>query len=367
MIFMINHWPGGSVSFGPSPEQQAQKSGTDGETAMSTAEVRTSALSGWMERAGEFGFCPREALAAAGIDLADASAQRETIPLTGFTRMAEFVGDHASSPAASWLIGEGYDLAGLGEVGGAVLSAKTLGGALRRLADHFELLQQASRLSFEAGPDCATISYRILDPEIWPRHQDALFSLGIITKIIKLAVPDAMDSLELGFECARRDTGLALAQAQLAFECEANSVRLPARMLDAAMPPSAAQCDLRALSSRLAESRRRRSTRERLSGIILARLAEGEVNQDELACEIGMSSRTMRRRLADEDTSFQTLLEDCRMRQAVLEFAVRPQASLAEIALRLGYAEHSTFTRAFRRWAGTPPQRYRSEMAATRH
>jgi AraC-like DNA-binding protein len=80
-----------------------------------------------------------------------------------------------------------------------------------------------------------------------------------------------------------------------------------------------------------------------------------------------MSSRTMRRRLADETISFQKLLADCRMRQAVLEFQSRPDASIADIALRLGYAEHSTFTRAFSRWAGIPPQEFRSELNRTRH
>ena len=75
----------------------------------------------------------------------------------------------------------------------------------------------------------------------------------------------------------------------------------------------------------------------------------------------------MRRRLADEAISFQKLLADCRMRQAMLEFQSRPDASIAEIALRLGYAEHSTFTRAFSRWAGVPPQEFRAELILARH
>lgn len=334
---------------------------------MSTAEVRTTALSGWTDRIGEFGVSVQEALTIAGVETRALPCARDMIPLTSFARMAEFVGDHTSTACASWLIGEDYDLDELGEVGAAVRSARTLGGALRRLTENFELLQDASRLNLDVTAETATISYRILDPSIWPRHQDALFSLGIISKIVKLAVPDAMQFMELGFECHKRDTGLSLCQDQLEFECEANSIRLPIAMLDTQMPEATNPCDLGKLSRNLAERRRQRPTRERLAGIIFARLSEGEIGQDHLASEIGMSSRTMRRRLAHEETSFQQLLDDCRMRQAVLEFQSRPEASIADIALRLGYAEHSTFTRAFTRWAGEPPQRFRAGLRPTTH
>ncbi len=354
---------------------------------MKPAAVRTTVLSGWMDRFAEFGVNPNTALDVAGIDSRISPSNCDSIPLAKFTQMAEYVGNTASNPAVSWLIGENYDLAELGDVGTAITSAKTLGGALRRMTDNFELLQDSSQLSIEITADAATISYRILDPSIWPRYHDALFSLGIITKIVKMSAPNAMDSVELGFECGKRETGLHIGQTQMSFECEANSVRIPASFLDRAMPvtgsnirpatgsnigpangPSAKlPSGQRTLSSALAEKRRSQSACDRLAAIIFGRLSDGDINQDCLASEIGMSSRTMRRRLADEATSFQQLLDDCRMRQAVLEFQMRPCASIADIALRLGYAEHSTFTRAFSRWAGMPPQRYRTAMNHTKH
>ena len=336
---------------------------------MNAAEVNSAALAGWADKASVFGVKPEDALAAAGISGFGSSCLQERIPLAKFASMAEFVGERSRNQAVSWLIGEEYDLAELGQIGMAVLSAKTLGGALRRFADNFELLQDASRVALDINSDTATFSYRILDPSIWPRYQDALFSLGIVTKIIKLAVPKALDHAELGLECGRRETGLNLAQSQLAFDSEANSIRLPTAMLNAQMPdaPRLCQSDFRDLAAWIAKHRRGKTARERLAELIFARLPEGDINQSDLASEIGMSSRTMRRRLTDEATSFQQLLDECRMRQAMLEFRIRPESSIAEIALRLGYAEHSTFTRAFTRWAGVPPQRFRAVMDPTRH
>lgn len=334
---------------------------------MRTAEVRGAVLSGWTDRMPGLGLGVADAFAVAGIEMGDAPWAGQMIPLRSFARLAEFVGEQASARGVSWSIGEDYDLDQLGEVGTAVLSARTLGGALRRLTEHFDLLQDASCVKFETTADTATISYRILDPSIWPRHHDALFSLGIIAKILKLAVPDALQFMELGFECRKHDTGLQIGQGQLEFGCEANRIRVPIAMLDRAMPAFSRPCDLRKLSAHLAERRRQQPAQERLAGIIFARLSDGTISQDHLASEIGMSSRTMRRRLADVATSFQQLLDECRMRQAVLEFQSRPDASIANIALRLGYAEHSTFTRAFTRWAGMSPQKFRADVNATQH
>jgi len=336
---------------------------------MNPAEVNSAALAGWADKASIFGVKPEDALAAAGISGVSKCGSEERIPLAKFASMTEFVGERSCNQAVSWLIGEDYDLSELGQIGIAVLSAKTLGGALCRFADNFELLQDASHVALDINSDTATFSYRILDPSIWPRYQDALFSLGIVAKIIKLAVPDALDHAELGLECGRRETGLNLAQSQLTFDAEANCIRLPTAMLNATMPDAPRLCpsDLKDLAAWIAEHRRGKSARERLAEIIFARLSEGDINQDDLASEIGMSSRTMRRRLTDEATSFQQLLDECRMRQAMLEFRIRPGSSIAEIALRLGYAEHSTFTRAFTRWAGVPPQRFRAVMASSHH
>lgn len=334
---------------------------------MSLPAVQTCALSGWTEMMSRFGVDPADVMKSVGIVPENEPRNPATIPLKAFATMTEFVGKRANHPAASWVIGTEYDLRELGDVGEAVMSAKTLGGALRRFSDHFELLQDSSKLGLEIKDDRAILSYRILDPDIWPRYHDALFSLGIVAQIIRLAVPNALEALELGFESERRETGLTMALSQISFEGDANTLTMPIAMLDASMPDTACECDLRHLSQQLAAKRRHVPASERLASMIFARLPDGGINQDELASEIGMSSRTMRRRLSDEKLTFQQLLDACRMRQAMLEFRARPDSSIAQVALRLGYAEHSNFTRAFTRWAGVPPHKFRSNSVQTTH
>ena len=73
-----------------------------------------------------------------------------------------------------------------------------------------------------------------------------------------------------------------------------------------------------------------------------------------------MSSRSLRRHLQAEGSSFKKLLDEARQRDAVRLLADR-RLGLSQIATMLGYQDPANFTRAFRQWTGTTPQRYRHE------
>jgi AraC-like DNA-binding protein len=73
-----------------------------------------------------------------------------------------------------------------------------------------------------------------------------------------------------------------------------------------------------------------------------------------LSLRCGMSQRTIQRRLADSDTSFQRLLRQV-LRETSDELLARDNLSHGEIAFLLGYSEESAFSRAYKSWTGHPP------------
>jgi AraC-like DNA-binding protein len=79
---------------------------------------------------------------------------------------------------------------------------------------------------------------------------------------------------------------------------------------------------------------------------------------DELATRWGLSSRSLRRRLASENASLSRLLEEARSMRA-RELLTRRHYSLPQISELLGYSEVNSFQRAFKRWAGTTPGSFR--------
>lgn len=76
---------------------------------------------------------------------------------------------------------------------------------------------------------------------------------------------------------------------------------------------------------------------------------------------LGMSVSTLRRRLEDEGTSYQALKDESR-RAAAISYLANARLSLGDIAQLLGFDEPSAFFRTFRRWTGTTPSRYRTQL-----
>jgi len=79
---------------------------------------------------------------------------------------------------------------------------------------------------------------------------------------------------------------------------------------------------------------------------------------DDVARELGVSTRTLKRRLGEAGTSYSELLDEVR-RQRALVLLRADALSVEETADRLGYAEPASFTRAFKRWTGKTPSAWR--------
>lgn len=91
-------------------------------------------------------------------------------------------------------------------------------------------------------------------------------------------------------------------------------------------------------------------------------LPTGHADIDHVAPTLGMSRRTLQRRLGEEGLSFRRILSDLRQNRA-LRLLQDPALTLVEVALLLGYADETAFQRAFRRWRGTSPGRWRRARA----
>jgi AraC-like DNA-binding protein len=83
------------------------------------------------------------------------------------------------------------------------------------------------------------------------------------------------------------------------------------------------------------------------------------LNMNRVVAAAGMSSRTFQRQLKEEGASFSDLLADVRRSETLKRLKAR-NVTIAAIATDLGYFDQATFTRAFRRWTGVSPSRFRA-------
>jgi AraC-like DNA-binding protein len=102
----------------------------------------------------------------------------------------------------------------------------------------------------------------------------------------------------------------------------------------------------------------RRRARSGVAGLVRDQLVRSPADMpdaDAVAAALAVSERTLRRRLADEGTSFRALVEEVREALAE-ELLATGSLSVEQVARRLGYAETASFTHAFTRWKGVSPR-----------
>ena len=95
----------------------------------------------------------------------------------------------------------------------------------------------------------------------------------------------------------------------------------------------------------------------RIRAVLAARVQPPSVTA--LARDLGMSERTLKRRLAEEGSTYSAIRDEHRRQRALLLLDDRT-LSIGEVAARLGYTELPNFTRAFRKWTGLTPLAYRA-------
>ncbi|MEM9555430.1 MAG: AraC family transcriptional regulator [Acidobacteriota bacterium] len=104
------------------------------------------------------------------------------------------------------------------------------------------------------------------------------------------------------------------------------------------------------------------SLARRVRDRITRSLSDGVPTISEVAHHFALSGRTLQRRLADDGETFQSLVDEAR-RQLAERLLQHTDYSLADIAFMTGFAEQSSFTRTFKRWAGQTPRSYRLEAS----
>jgi AraC-like DNA-binding protein len=103
-----------------------------------------------------------------------------------------------------------------------------------------------------------------------------------------------------------------------------------------------------------------RTTGDQVKGALKRVLAGRRPAMIDVAKELGLSTRTLQRRLNDEGVSFQQLLADAR-RELARHYLMQPSLELNETAYLLGYGDPNSFFRAFHEWEGTSPGQWRAQ------
>jgi AraC-like DNA-binding protein len=301
----------------------------------------------------------------ASIEIPDARTRLPSALLDGaFERAAELIPD----PAFALRAAECWHPSHLGPLGYAWLSSSSLRTALKRMARFTHIIGQRmfSRNSDEPGGLRFTYDHGRGDTQIG--HIMADFDLSLVVSMCRINYgPDlAPDAVTL-----RRPTPANVRPYEEFFGCPVefgasiDSLLLARHVADKPLPTSnhelATTFDA-ILSKQLVELGSG-DLLTRCKAWLLQELTSGEPSEIDLARAMGLSSRTLQRKLAERDMTYRSVLEAVRYDLA-MRYLDDPNKTVTDITFLLGFSEQSAFTRAFKRWSGSAPTAYRAERTA---
>jgi AraC-like DNA-binding protein len=259
-------------------------------------------------------------------------------------------------------LAQATDLRELGLLYYVMASSNTIGEALRRVSRYSTIQNESVKITYRGGKT-VTVAFDYFGVARRVDRHQIEFIITMFLRIFRalsgLALtPSRVNLMHHRSRVPSEFRGLF--GSHVAFACETDEIVYPGAL--AQTPCANADPHLNALLERYCEEalakRHKTSTTWQLKveNAIVPLLPHGQADIGKIAAELGVSRRTLARRLAAEGLSFRKVLDSLRFDLAKRYIGER-DLPVSEIAWLLGYREASTLNHAFKRWTGGAPKR----------
>jgi AraC-like DNA-binding protein len=306
------------------------------------------------------------------IDGADRAGSLPRIPIdrlyAAWASLSRTLGD----PAVGIRAAMGWTVADLDLLGFCVATAPTGGAALRTAVRYAALITDSGRWRMDEGADPVVLTWERTGPLTLGRaisNEAAVASFAVCFRELTAATPLA---LELRHAAPSRSSAHRdLLGCPVVFGADRDALLLARRDLDVVLRQAnpALWRFLSAIADGELARLRPRSARalvERALATALDADRDRMPSAGDISRALGLSERTLRRRLRGEAIGFRALLDQVRRARAS-ELLAEESASLTEVALASGFADVSGLGHAWRRWFGAAPSSTRRARATSKH
>lgn len=250
----------------------------------------------------------------------------------------------------------------------AIRNSATLRECIEKMLRYWRILHTAGSGGLEIGAGVARLFHRPRLRQLSPPRHAAEFMLANTVACGRAYTGVAWSPIEVWFKHpAPASTGEheRFFRAPVRFEMPENQLLFDAALLDLPLPTAdsilGAVLD-RHVSELLAKLPADEDLPSRVRKEIVEAMQGRVPDVQHVAKRLGLSPRTLHRRLQEHGTTYQDLLDESR-RDLAFAHLRRPGVSVSEVAFLLGFSEASAFHRAFRRWTGRTPVEHRREHA----
>lgn len=314
-------------------------------------------------RLEELGLAPAVVLRQAGLPMGLFNQEKILVTTDEFFALWRGVAEVGGDPGLGLKLGSEERIERYDPVLIAALYTRSFRDALQRLARYKQLTCPEEISLVEAGDECAVQFRWILakgaEPEVLI---DTCFAWIIAIARRGTGRPVSPQRVELQRAAAHRELFESHFRCPVKFQARRNA--LVFSQADLERPFLTHNAELLAmlapqLEAELTAQSARQTTREQVKIILKRLLAGRRPAMPDVARELRLSPRTLQRRLTEDGTTFQQLLEDAR-RELARHYLLHSSLELNETAYLLGYEDANSFFRAFQHWEGTSPGQWRA-------
>jgi AraC-like DNA-binding protein len=261
------------------------------------------------------------------------------------------------------LVGQQANLDSLGLVGLLIGHSPDVETALRRFARYLHLQIHGGEISLAVDGPSATLRFAIQLPDVEAADQHGDGAVAVMFNVLKSLCGPKWAPTEVHFAHPRPvDTApyRRFFKAPLRFGSGENGLVFETRWLQRRLSDvePAGRRRLQDFVDAL-DARHGNDFPEKARAVLRTAMVAGHGKADQVAAIFSMHSRTLNRRLNASGTSFRKLADEVRFDKA-RELLETTTARMALIASILGYSDQRAFTRAFSRWSGATPLRWRA-------
>lgn len=332
-------------------------------------DVRIGPLMALPDVLTELGVAPRRAFARAAIAPRSFRDPESRIPFAALAHLMTICAEMTGCGHFGLLVGERFRLQDLGDIGHLMRNSATVGEALRALLLHLHLHDRgAVPVLLEVAPSSVLLGYSAYGQSATSMAQiyDAAIAIGY-RSLQEIGGPTWLPTC-IQFSHARPAVTAAfkrIFRVRLRFDAEACGVVFKASWLE--RPIAGADPALRHTLNRAiarAKDHAAMSFAEQVESALPKFVLNGATSADDVARFFGIHQRTLRKRLRQDGTHLQKLVDRTRFglaRQLLLD----TELPVMEVAAALHYSDPNVFSRAFRNWAGASPRQWREHKCGS--
>jgi AraC-like DNA-binding protein len=301
-------------------------------------------------------------LARADIPRSAREAPRTRLPQGRFEALWHVATEVTGDPAIALRVSTLVKPSTLGIIGYLASASESRRNAFELVKSLTPLLWENFECDLECDDEVAFIRCRMGGDSGASRFMTE-YSIGLTISMSRSLGAARSDPLEARFSHAPPEYAEEyerILRLPIRFDTGEDGVLFPISLIDTSNP--SADAALRQLLQQYAADQLARipshdRLSQRIRATIRSMLPLGGLSADTIADQLSLSTRTLRRRLHDEGTSYQEVVDDVRAELA-RRYLSGERRGIDEIAQLLGFSDSSAFTKAFRRWTGQTPSEF---------